>query len=158
MSQTLSNLLLEASASMLYSFHLQPTLSRNKKGCVLAAGCPATSASIHSETHGSTLDFEDSYIKPIFPSLFSLLTTTTQNSPHDTLYNKTERIQQCVTNYASHSFPFFQIMSSALLRNTARLRTTSSTQLSHSFPAPMSPSSTAHTRKYTMITQTIRQK
>ena len=156
MSQALSNLILEASASMLYSFHLQPTLSRNKKGCVLAAGCPATSASIHSETHGSTLDFEDSYIKPA--SLFSLLTTTTQALPHHTLYYKAERIQQCVTNYASHSFPFFQIMSSALLRNTARLRTTSSTQLSHSFPAPMSPSSTAHTREYTTITQTIRQK
>ena len=156
MSQTLSNLILEASASMLYSFHLQPTLSRNKKGCVLAAGCPATSASIHSETHGSTLDFEDSYIKPA--SLFSLLTTTTQALPHHTLYYKAERIQQCVTNYASHSFSFFRIMSSAFLRNATRLRTTSSTQLSHSFPAPMSPSSTAHTRKYTMITQTIRQK
>ena len=156
MSQTLSNLLLEASARMLYSFHLQPTLSRNKKGCVLAAGCPATSASIHSETHGSTLDFEDSYIKPA--SLFSLLTTTTQALPHHTLYYKAERIQQCVTNYASHSFSFFRIMSSAFLRNATRLRTTSSTQLYHSFPGPMSPSSTAHTREYATITQTIRQK
>jgi hypothetical protein len=138
-------------------FPSSTNIVRDKKGCLLAAGRP-TSASIHSETHGSTLDFEDSYIKSIFLSLFSLLTTTTQTSPHNTLYYNTERIQQCVTNYASHSFPFFRIMSSALLRNAARLRTTSSTQLSHSFPAPMSPSSTAHTLEYTTITQTIRQK
>ena len=156
MSQTLSNLLLEASASMLYSFHLQPTLSRNKRAaCWLWAAQPQV-LPIHSETHGSTLDFEDSYIKPA--SLFSLLTTTTQALPHHTLYYKAERIQQCVTNYASHSFSFFRIMSSAFLRNATRLRTTSSTQLYHSFPAPMSPSSTAHTREYTTITQTIRQK